>query len=95
MGSGAHYPWLWDSEMDNRTFEAVLRGGTAVPPHDVRWAIVRLVEYAPFSEIKRLLPVQTFLDLWPEIAVRVRSRTRREGMEFYYHWLLEQQMSHV
>lgn len=52
--------------------------------------MVRLIEYAPFSEIQRLLPVERFLRFWPEVARRVRSRTRREGMEFYFHWLQNQ-----
>ncbi len=92
---GTRYAWLWDSVIDNQTFEAVLRGEKSIPPHDERWAMLRLIEYAPFSEIKRLLPVQRFLELWPEIGPHVRSRTRREGMDFYCHWLREKQGAHV
>jgi hypothetical protein len=85
----AHYPWLWDVDMDNGTFEAVLRGGDAPPPHDQRWAIAHLLEYAPYSEIRRLLPDETLLQRWPDVSPRVRSNTRREGMAFVCRWLKE------
>jgi len=48
-------------EMDNGTFDALFAGQTALPPFDTRWAILRLIEYAPYAEIKRLLPVDSFL----------------------------------
>jgi hypothetical protein len=81
------YPWLWDVALDNQQFEALLSGRVAVPPHDAQWALVRLIEYAPFSEIRRLLPVARFLQEWPRLAPRVRAKTRREGMQFFYEWL--------
>jgi hypothetical protein len=80
------YPWLWDSDLDNAGFEAALQGRGE---RDERWAMARLIEYAPFTEIKRLLPRDLFLQDWPEIALRVRSKIRRAGMEFYYLWLQE------
>jgi hypothetical protein len=89
-----HFPWLWDTEMDNATFESVLRGGEATPPHDGQWAMVRLIEYAPYADIQRLLPRTRFLQEWPSLSARVRSRTRREGMDFLYHWWHEKSACH-
>jgi hypothetical protein len=83
----ARYPWLWDTNLDNDGFEALLRGRAQNGAHDDRWAMVRLIEYAPFSEIKRLLPRESFLSTWPELSSRVRSSSRREGMDFFYQWL--------
>jgi len=82
----SRYPWLWDSDLDNSGFEAALQGRGE---RDGRWAMARLIEYAPFTEIKRLLPRERFLQDWPEIAPRVRSHTRRAGMDFFYRWLQE------
>jgi hypothetical protein len=89
-----HYPWLWDVDMDNGTFEALLAGRTAIPPFDTGWAILRLVEYAPYAEIKRLLPIETFLALWPELISHVRSRMRRDGMDFMCRWIQERKTFH-
>jgi hypothetical protein len=84
MAMQPRYPWLWDSDLDNAGFEAALQGRGE---RDERWAMARLIEYAPFTEIKRLLPRDRFLQDWPEIAPRVRSQTRRAGMEFFHRWL--------
>jgi hypothetical protein len=88
------YPWLWDTDLDNEGFETLLRGQRTDGTHDDRWAIVRLIEYAPFKELKRLLPRKRFLECWPEIASRVRSETRRRGMEFFHHWLHQRPSAH-
>lgn len=76
--------------MDNEAFEAALEGRLSDPHYDALWAMRRLIEYAPFDEIKRLLPRETFLREWPRLAPRVRSETRRRGMDFFYRWLREQ-----
>lgn len=89
------FAWLWDTEMDNTTFESILRGQQSCPPHDSGWAMVRLIEYAPYSEIRRLLPQQQFLREWPSLASRVRSRARREGMNFLHERLLRKASGHA
>jgi hypothetical protein len=82
----SRYPWLWDCDLDNIGFEAALHGHGE---RDEHWAITRLLEYAPFTEIKRLLPRERFLQCWPQIEPRIRSKARRQGMNFYHHWLRE------
>ena len=78
------YPWLWDVEMDSASFDALLAGMIDPGPRERTWALLRLIEYAPYSEIRRLLPLDYFLKMWPEISGRVRSLSRRDGMDFYY-----------
>ncbi len=81
--------------MSDSDFEALLRGERqAAPPHDFHWALVRLIEYAPYREIRRLLPRERFLEEWPVVASRVRSRARREGMEFLHQWLGQNPVRH-
>jgi hypothetical protein len=91
----SRYPWLWDVDMGNGVFEALLAGRTVLPQFDASWALLRLVEYAPYAEIKRLLPRDAFLRLWPEIAPRVRSVTRKAGMDFVFGWLTERAVAHA
>jgi hypothetical protein len=81
------FPWLWDTELDNAEFEAILRGRRTTPVYDFRWALLRLIEYAPYRDIRRLLRREQFLKEWPQLAHRVRSKTRREGMEFFHQWI--------
>ena len=80
------FTWLWDVDMDAATFEGLLSGQSKELLRDRHWALLRLIEYAPYREIRRLLPQNFFFEEWPGLASRVRSRTRREGMQFYYDW---------
>ena len=89
MSEPERYPWLWDVPMDAAAFRRILSGESAQHGRDWRWALVRLIEYAPYQDICRLLPVERFLAGWPEIAGRIRSETRREGMEFLRSELLK------
>lgn len=83
------YPWLWDVDMDAATFRRLLRGEGEAPGRDWRWAMLRLVEYAPYRDVCRLLPREWFLAHWPEVAARVRAKSIREGMD-YLHARLEE-----
>jgi hypothetical protein len=91
----SRFPWLWDVDLDDAGFEAILQGRHVDPPHDSRWAMARLIEYAPYADIRRLLPKDLFLKEWPAVASRVRSRTRREGMEFLYHYYQDRGLRHA
>jgi hypothetical protein len=86
------YPWLWDVEMDEAAFTALLHDEQARLPYDQRWAVTRLLEYAPYSDIRRLLPDDVLTRMWPLVAPRLRSQTRRAGMEFVCQWLQKRRM---
>lgn len=81
------YPWVWDMPLDRETFRALLKGETEINGLDWRWAMARLAEYAPYADIRRLLPKDLFLRGWPEVAPRLRSPERREGMDFLWETL--------
>ncbi len=61
------------------------RGG--IPLADTRRAMARLIDYAPEPEIKRLLPLRMFVEMWPEISGRIRSQTKKQEMEALYQRL--------
>jgi len=83
------YAWLWDVDLDAVAFEAMISGSAGASLKDRQWAMVRLIEYAPWNDIRRLLPRGFFLEQWPSIAPRVRSRLRRAGMNFLHTWYQE------
>jgi len=88
------YAWLWDVDMDASAFDAILSGQGTVTVPEREWAVLRLIEYAPYAEIRRLLPRDFFLEHWPTLAGRVRSRTRREGMTFLHDYYQKRAMAH-
>jgi len=86
--SAEKYSWLWDVDMDAASFQRTLAGQERSDFFDQQWALIRLIEYAPYADILRLLPRQAFVNLWPQIEGRIRSATRREGMAFVRERLL-------
>jgi hypothetical protein len=86
--SAEKYSWLWDVEMSAEQFRLALAGKAEGSAYDQRWALIRLLDYAPYHDILRLLPRQAFVTLWPQIAGHLRSATRREGMAFVRERLL-------
>jgi hypothetical protein len=54
---------------------------------DRRWAAVRLLEYAPYREILRLLGWRELLRGWPEWRGYIRSDSRRRGFDFLAQWI--------
>lgn len=80
-------PWLWDYDIDEATFTALLNGEAAVPPLDRDWAAVRLIEYAPWSQITMRLGWHRLIADWPRWRDRVRSESRRRGIDFAVDWV--------
>jgi hypothetical protein len=84
MAEDSKFPWLWDVPIDNRAFLRILRGEHREKGLDRKWAMARLIEYAPYRQIRELLPLELFLEHWSEVAPLVRSSTRREGMDYLH-----------
>jgi len=82
------YTWLWDTDMTNERFDECLTQSD-ISSYEAQWAMLRIIEYASFFELKRLLPKKRFVEMWPNIARRVRAREDREGMEFCYQRFLQ------
>jgi hypothetical protein len=54
---------------------------------DRDWAAVRLIEYAPYADIVRLLGFGSLVRDWPRWRDRVRSQSRKRGLDFLVEWL--------
>jgi hypothetical protein len=81
--------YLWDYDLDEADFKALLSGSKTLGRLDRDWAAVRLLEYAPYSEIVRRLGFAAILEGWPRWRNRVRSEGRRRGFDFLAQWLPE------
>jgi hypothetical protein len=80
-------PYVWDYDIDEATFEAMLQGRTSFGALDRDWAVVRLLEYAPYREIIRRLGYREIVEGWPAWRSRIRSQSRRRGFDFLAEWL--------
>jgi hypothetical protein len=80
-------PWVWDYEIDEEQFRSMLGGERTMGRLDQRWAAVRLIEYASYADIVRLLGFRLLIEGWPRWRSHVRSVSRRRGIDFLVDWL--------
>ena len=80
-------PYLWDYNLDEIQFVEILAGRQTLGRLDRDWAVVRLIEYAPYEEIKRLIGFKDLVAGWAGWRDRVRSKTRKRGLDFLVEWL--------
>ncbi len=85
----AKLPYVWDYDIDEETFVAMLAGDVTLGRLGRDWAAVRLLEYAPYAEIVRLLGFRALVEGWPRWRSRMRSMTRKRGLDFLVQWLPE------
>jgi len=53
------------------------------------WAARRLLEYASYDEIIRMIGYKKLVENWPRWRERVRSKSRVRGLDFLVQWLPE------
>ena len=86
----ARLPFVWDYDLDEGDFRALLEGRRSIGRLDRNWAAVRLLEYASYPEIRPLLSLRDLVQGWPSWRGRIRSQTRRRGLDFLVDWVPRQ-----
>jgi hypothetical protein len=79
--------YVWDYDIDEAAFADILAGRTRLGRLDRDWAAVRLLEYAPYPEIVRLLGFAQLVEGWPHWRGKIRAENRRRGLDFLAQWL--------
>jgi hypothetical protein len=87
--SARRLPFVWDYDLDEAQFRRLLSGELTLGRLDRTWAAVRLIEYAPYREIVRLLGFRELVKGWPEWRAHIRSESRKRGLDFLVAWLPE------
>ena len=82
-------PFVWDYDFDEDQFRRLLSGTLTIGRLDRTWAAVRLLEYAPYREIVRLMGFRELVRGWPEWRGHIRSESRKRGFDFLAAWLPE------
>ena len=86
---GRRLPYVWDYDIDEATFRDLLAGRLTLGRLNRDWAAVRLLEYAPYREIVRVLGFQALVEGWPSWRTRIRAQDRKRGFDFLVEWLPE------
>ncbi|MDX1522348.1 MAG: hypothetical protein R3264_12030 [Anaerolineae bacterium] len=80
-------PYIWDYNIDETQFREILAGRVTIGRLDRDWAAIRLLEYAPYREIIRLLGFAALVQGWPTWRSKIRSESRKRGFDFLVAWL--------
>ena len=92
MASGlvsTRLPFVWDYDLDEDQFRRLLSGTLTIGRLDRTWAAIRLLEYAPYREIVRLMGFRELVRGWPEWRGHIRSESRKRVLDFLAAWLPE------
>jgi hypothetical protein len=81
------YPYVWDYDLDETQFREILEGRRAMGQLDRDWAACRLLDYAPYEEIIRLIGFKQLVENWHRWRPGVRSKSRVRGFDFLVSWL--------
>ena len=79
--------FVWDYDVSEEEFRALLSGRTTLGRLDRDWAAVRLLDYASYDQIRAFLGFADLVRDWPRWRGRVRSLSRRRGLDFLVSWL--------
>jgi len=82
-------PYIWDYDISENDFRAMLAGELTIGRLGQDWAVVRLLEYATYPEIIRCLGYQQLIEGWPRWRNSVRSESRKRGFDFLAKWIPE------
>lgn len=80
-------PYLWDYNISREQFREMLEGRLTIGRLDRHWAAIRLLEYASYEDIVRLLGFRELVEGWPRWRRRIRSLSRKRGFDFLVEWL--------
>jgi hypothetical protein len=82
-------PYVWDYELTAETFQEILEGKRTLGRLNQDWAARRLIEYASYAEIVRRIGFRRLVQNWPRWRLKIRSQSRRRGLDFLVAWLPE------
>jgi hypothetical protein len=84
-GSRARY--VWDYNLTQDEFDDILSGRFERGHLNRDWAAVRVIEWAPYEEMVRLIGFPALVREWPHWRSRVRSGEQRRAIDFLVEWL--------
>lgn len=79
--------FIWDYDIGEKKFVELLSGRAKVGRLDRNWAAVRLLEYGRYEEIVSYLGFKALIEGWPIWRSKIRSESRKRGLDFLVEWL--------
>ena len=79
--------YVWDYDLSQAEFDALLAGRLRRGTLDRDWAAVRLIEWASYEEMIRRIGYAALVREWPHWRERVRSAQQRRALDFVVEWI--------
>jgi hypothetical protein len=79
--------YVWDYDLNQEEFDAMLDGKLKRGSLDRDWAAVRLIEWASYDEMIRKIGFAALVREWPRWRSRVRAESQRRGLDFVVKWI--------
>ena len=79
--------FVWDYDITWEQFLAILEGKLTISTLDRTWAAVRLIEYAPYEEMIRLIGYKGLVEGWPQWRKRIRAKDQQTELDFLVQWV--------
>lgn len=76
---------VWDYDMTQDEFEAILSGTTIIGSFDQNWAIARILENCNYYDAMSLISQETLLNNWEKIRPKLFNNSIIKGYEFVLH----------
>jgi hypothetical protein len=89
MQATPRLPYVWDYDLSLAQFREILEGRRAQGRLNQDWAARRLLEYAPYEEIIRMIGYKNLVENWSRWRGQIRSKSRVRGFDFLVKWLPE------
>ncbi len=84
---GTHLSYVWDYDLSEDQFKKILNNDLRLGHLDGDWAALRLLDYASYKDIVEMIGFRRLIDAWPRWKEKVRSQTRKRGLDFLVGWL--------
>lgn len=81
--------YLWDYDLNEEQFTKILSGKLTIGRLDQDWAAIRLLEYASYMDIVRLIGFKRLINGWPRWREKIRSVNRKRSFDWFVDWLPE------
>lgn len=79
--------YVWDYDLTQEQFDAMLDGHYVDGHLNRDWAAVRLIEWAPYREMIQRLGYKALIENWPRWRNRLRSAQQTRSIDFLVDWL--------
>jgi hypothetical protein len=82
-------PYVWDYNISESEFRAMLAGELTIGRLGQDWAVIRLLEYGTYPDIVHFLGYRQLINGWPRWRKSIRSDSRKRGFDFLAAWVPE------